>query len=245
MAENSEVIIISGGSRGLGAALVEKLLGIGYIVATFSRSQTAFTDKCSAQYTEKQFYWKSVDAKNSSDIRNFVKKTAEKYGHINGLINNAGIHIEGILTTHSDVEIDNLLNINLKGAISLTQACLKYMLVQNQGNIIMISSVIGTRGFKGLTVYGASKAALDGFTKGLAREYGRYNIRVNAIAPGYLETDMTNSLNKAKINQIIRRTPLKRLGKVEDITGIVNFLLSKDATFITGQTIIADGGLTC
>ncbi len=245
MKYDSEVIIVSGGSKGLGAALVESLLNSGYIVAAFSRSKSAFIEECSAKYGKKKFYWDSVDVGDSTEIRSFVKNMAGKYGHIDGLVNNAGIHIEGILITHSDAEIDNLLNINMKGAISLTQACLKYMLVQSKGSIIMISSVIGTRGFKGLSVYGATKAALDGFTKGLAREYGRYGIRVNAIAPGYLKTDMTDSLGNAKINQILRRTPLKRLGEVTDIVGIVNFLFSKNAAFITGQTIVVDGGLTC
>ena len=119
------------------------------------------------------------------------------------------------------------------------------MLNQNEGTIINISSIVGLRGFKGTAVYGATKAALDGFTRSLARELGSKGIRVNSIAPGFMDTDMTKNMTERKKAQIIRRTPLGRLGRVEDVTGIVKFLLSSEAGFITGQSFVVDGGLTC
>jgi 3-oxoacyl-[acyl-carrier protein] reductase len=119
------------------------------------------------------------------------------------------------------------------------------MLRQQAGSIVNISSVLGVRGFKGVSVYGATKAALDGFSRGLARELGVKNIRVNSVAPGFLATDMTHGMAEARKDQITRRTPLGRLGGVEDVTGVIEFLLSDSARFITGQTIVVDGGLTC
>ncbi|KPJ64906.1 hypothetical protein AMJ44_11935 [candidate division WOR-1 bacterium DG_54_3] len=242
----SEVIIVSGGSRGLGAAIVQDLLQGGYRVATFSRSRTPFIDECFDKYSEKDlFYWEKRDGSEVKDIRAFVETVGKKFNGIDGLINNAGLHAEGIFTVFPDREVDRLIDLNIKGAFYLTQACLKYMLLKGSGKVITISSIIGIRGFKGLAVYGATKAALDGFTRALAREFGSYNIRVNAIAPGYLKTDMTKNMPQEQLNQIIRRTPLKRLGVGEDITGIVRFLLSPEAKFLTGQTIVVDGGLTC
>jgi 3-oxoacyl-[acyl-carrier protein] reductase len=138
-----------------------------------------------------------------------------------------------------------LLQTNLHGALYMAREALRVMYRQNNaGRIINISSIIGSRGYAGLAAYSASKAGLDGLTRALARENGRRNITVNSIAPGYLDTEMSSSLNDKKRAQIINRTPLKRLGNVDDITPSIRFLLSSDAAFITGQTITIDGGIT-
>ncbi len=135
-----------------------------------------------------------------------------------------------------------MLDVNLRASLLLAKECSRSMLSQGSGNIINIASIIAERGFRGLSAYAATKAGMIGFTRSLARELGARNIRVNAIAPGYLETDMSNSLQEKQREQIVRRTPLGRLGKVEDVIPVIQFLLSPASQFITGQVITVDGG---
>jgi 3-oxoacyl-[acyl-carrier protein] reductase len=163
-----------------------------------------------------------------------------------GLVNNAGIAAEGVLATFPNVETERVININLVATIRMTRHVLRCMLRQRtSGRIINISSIIGTRGYTGLAAYSASKAGMDGLTRSLAREVGRRNITVNSIAPGYLETEMSARLDKGQRHQIINRTPLGRLGRVEDVLPLLQFLLSDGAAFITGETITVDGGISC
>ena len=245
MKKSPPVIIVSGGSKGLGQAIVTSLLEKGSYVATFSRQATDFTRAMEQGPYSKQFYWESLDMADFSGVKRFVKQISHQWGQLDGLINNAAKVNETILTLQSSDTISQLLRINLEGGIHLTQAAVKQFLLAKQGVIINISSIIGLRGFTGLTVYAATKAAMDGFTRSLARELGPSHIRVNAIAPGYLDTEMSRGLSLQKRQQIERRTPLKRLGTPEDIVGMVDFLLSPSAGFITGQTFVIDGGLTC
>lgn len=240
-----EVIIVSGGSKGLGKGIVEDLLNHNCIVATYSRSKTKFIEDMEKGEFSNRFVWESVEGTDFDALRKFAVKIYKKYGRIDGLINNVGMAAEGILTLMNPVNIDQLIALNLKSPIFLTQTCVKYMLPRKKGRIINISSIVGLRGHTGVSVYSSTKSALDGFTRSLARELGSRKICVNAIAPGYMDTDMGAMLGEEKRSQIIRRTPLKRLGMVEDIVGMVRFLLSDDAEFITGQTLIVDGGLTC
>lgn len=240
-----KVMIVSGGSKGLGKGIVEDLLKHNCIVATYSRSKTKFIDEMEKGEFSNRFVWESVDGTDFEALSNFAVKIYKKYRRIDGLINNVGMAAEGILTLMNPANIDQLISLNLKSPIFLTQTCAKYMLPQKRGRIINISSIVGLRGHTGVSVYSSTKAALDGFTRSLARELGSRNICVNAIAPGYMDTEMGAMLGEEKRKQIIRRTPLKRLGRVEDIVGMVRFLLSDDAEFITGQTLIVDGGLTC
>ena len=237
-----KVIVVSGGSKGLGKGIVEDLLRHGYVVATYSRSQTKFVEEMAGGEFSKQFYWESVEGTDLEALQAFAQKAFKKYGQIDGLINNVGMAAEGILTLMNPGDIDQLISLNLKSPIYLTRMCAKYMLLQRSGSIINISSVVGIRGHSGVAVYSATKSALDGFTRSLARELGGRNIYVNAIAPGYMDTEMGAMLGEEKRKQIIRRTPLNRLGRVEDIVGMVRFLLSKEAEFITGQTFVIDGG---
>ena len=142
-------------------------------------------------------------------------------------------------------DVERVIMINLTGTLLLTRLAVRLMLVRSRGNVISISSIIGLRGYAGLAAYSATKAGLDGMTRGLARELGPRNIRVNSIAPGYLETDMSHGLDMAQRDQIVRRTPLGRLGVPSDVVGAVHFLLSPDSAFITGQVLVIDGGITC
>lgn len=241
---NDRVIIISGGSRGLGCSLVERLLKQGCRVATFSRSANAFITEMQEHHADR-FYWEAVDACDGERMKAFVKTVYRKFGGIHGLVNNAGVSRDQLISMTSDEEIDTLLDVNLKSALRLTRNVSRVMIRQKQGSIVTISSVIGQRGYKGAAVYAATKAALDGMTRAVARELGPKAVRVNSIAPGFLETDMTAEIPDAQRAQIIRRTPLGRLGNVAEVTNLAVFLLGDEASFITGQTITADGGLTC
>ncbi len=236
-------IVISGGSRGLGETLVKGLLQAGYCVSTFSRTATAFTDQLSG---EKNFFYATADVSDETSIAAFLKCAEQKFGLPYGLINCAGVAADGVLATLSDDAIKKVLDVNLKGPIVLTKLVARKMLLGKGGGAILnISSIVGLRGYNGLAVYSATKGGLDAMTRALARELGRRNIRVNSIAPGYLETEMTHGLDAEQRNQIVRRTPLGRLGRPEDVVGATLFLLSPAAEFITGHVLIVDGGITC
>lgn len=246
MNTESQTVIISGGSRGLGQGIVAGLLQAGHRVATFSRNCTPFIEECQQQDTEQQsFLWKPVDGVDFERVRQFVRSVDQRFGGIDTLINNAGVGIDGILTTMRDEDVHRALELNLESAIHLTRACLKSMLRARSGCVINITSVNGIRGFSGVSVYSATKAGLDGLTRSLAREVGAMGIRVNAIASGYFESEMTRSLTDRQKAWIIRQTALRRLGEVDDLVGVVQFLMSPAARFLTGQTLVVDGGLTC
>ena len=232
-------IIVSGGSRGLGQSIVSGLLDAGHHVATFSRSKTPFIESLSGH---ERFTYQSTDATDTQALVEFVSNFQSASGRIDALINNAGVAYDGVLALTSESDISKMLDINLKASIVLAKECVRHMLGQNSGNIINISSLIAQRGFTGLSAYAATKAGMIGFTKSLAREVGGRGIRVNAIAPGYLETDMSEELTDRQREQIRRRTPLGRLGTSEDVVPVVEFLLSPASQFITGQVVTVDGG---
>lgn len=241
-----KVIVISGGSRGAGRAIVERCLRDGHIVATYSRSKTPFVQELLDRDPEQRtFVWEAVDGSDAVAVKRFVSSVVRAHGRIDALINNAGIGTEGILSSMRLPDIELCVDVNLKGALYLSWACTRFMLRQSGGSIINVSSVNAVRGHSGVAVYSATKAALDGLTRSLARELGPRNIRVNSIAPGYFESDMVGQLSPEAKARIVRRTPLARLGTVEDVACVVEFLLSRQASFITGQTIVVDGGLTC
>lgn len=235
-------IIVSGGSRGLGKGIVEALLVAGYRISTFSRTATPFTE---ANAANPAFFFEAADISDSDSVTAFTKTAQTKHGIPFGLINCAGIAKDGVIATIKNEDVDELLAVNLAGTIHLTRAVVRQMLLSKSGgSIINISSIIGLRGYSGLAAYAATKGGMDAMTRALARELGSRSIRVNSIAPGYLETEMTHGLGEGQKLQIIRRTPLGRLGKPEDVTGAVLFFLSAASAFITGQVLTVDGGVT-
>ncbi len=245
-AKQPRVLVISGGSRGLGLALVRHFLSGGDAVATFSRSRTEATDELAADgRTGPRFLYQSVDGTDSAGVQRFVAAVGERFGRLDGLVNNAGIARDGVIATMADQAIRQVIEVNLVGSLLLTRECVRQMLLGGGGRIVNVSSIIGLRGYAGLSVYTATKAGLIGATASLARELGGRNITVNAVAPGYLQTEMTGELTARQKEQIVRRTPLGRLGTPQDVIGAVEFLLSDAAAYITGQTLAIDGGISC
>jgi len=240
-----KVIVISGGSKGIGKSLVELYLQDGFSIATCSRSKNDFIQKLESGTLREQFFWQQLDVHDAENVQGFMKNVYTKFGQIDVLINNAGVSGSHLLTIQPYAEIDRLININLTGVIYMTKEACKYMLLQNRGTIITISSILGLKGSnRGLSVYSATKAALVGLTKCLAREYGAKNIRVNNIAPGYLKTEMTADMQESDLKRIIKQTPLNRLCELKDIYHLISFLMSEKSNFITGQTMVIDGGMT-
>jgi 3-oxoacyl-[acyl-carrier protein] reductase len=245
MPQTEKVALVSGGSRGLGAELVSGFLDRRYGVATLSRTKTDFIANMLRASKRRRFHWSAVDGRDHEALRAFVTEVGERLGRIDVLVNNAGIAIEGILPTTRTRDIVEAVAVNLTAALVLAQACSRLMLRQGSGCIVNISSVHAIRGHSGVAVYSATKAALDGFTRSLARELGPRQIRVNSVAPGYFESDMTGGIVEEQKQRIARRTPLGRLGRIDEIANAVHFLTSDQASFITGQTLVVDGGITC
>jgi len=236
-------VLISGGSRGLGLALAQALLETGHKVSTFSRSETEGTRSLASSYPDR-FSFLAGDMANPDGFAAIVRAAQMKFGGLTALINNAGSVHESLLVRQNPAAIDRLLAINLAGPLHLTRQAVRSMMVGGYGRIVNISSVVSVSGYKGTAAYSATKGGLDAMTRALARELGGRNITVNSVAPGYMETELVADISESALKQIVRRTPLGRAGSVEDVVGVVLFLLSDAARFVTGQTIVVDGGLT-
>ncbi len=239
------VVLVTGGSRGLGAGIAQAYLDAGYIVEACSRSATEQTDAWSADpETADRFAFASVDVSDPAAADAWVKDIVARRGRIDILINNAGMAREGVIGLFSDEFIDDVVDLNIKGSVYVTRSASRVMLARRSGSIVNISSVVGISGYRGLSVYGATKAALDSFTRALARELGSRGITVNSIAPGYLRTEMSHGLEGDQLGQITRRTPMGRLGEPADVARAAMFLTDEANQFITGQVLVVDGGLT-
>ena len=243
LSESRHVVLVSGGSRGLGLAVVEALLGQGHKVAAFSRQATTSTERLATD-NKNSFAFMIGDLGDPEGFPHLVRETEDRLGPITALVNNAGIVHEALLGRQSIEAIDRLIDINLRGTLLLTRQAIRGMMVRQCGRIVNISSIVSISGYRGTAVYSATKGGIDAMTRALARELGGRNITVNSVAPGYMKTELTANMDPSQLGQIVRRTPLGRPGRVEDAVGVVLFLLSDAASFISGQTIVVDGGLS-
>lgn len=230
-------VFISGASRGIGKAIAYHFANNNFVVVGTSRNEFEFDQKSDNLIPLK------LDVTSREDVADCFEMLKSKDLLPKILINNAGITSDQIFLRMKNEDWDNVINTNLNGVFNLSKIFVKNMIKQKEGRIINISSISGLMGNPGQVNYSSSKAALNGFTKSLAKELGSRNITVNCIAPGYIETDMTSYIDENQKKKLLETIPLKRLGKSEDVAKLVSFLSSNEASYITGQTISIDGGL--
>ncbi len=237
-------VLLTGPARGLGLAITQRLIKEGYHVIGVGRKKTpAYEQLMQEKRNAGTASFFTYDLEDLGNISTLIKEITEKHGPLYGLINNAALGADGVLATMHASDIAKILRINLEAPMLITKFACRSMLIQREGRIINISSIIASTGFNGLSAYGASKAGLQGFTRSLSRELGKAGITVNCVAPGFMQTDMTSSLEGDKLNSIRRRTSVG-LPLVEDVAGAIAYLLSSDGQRITGTTITVDGGST-
>lgn len=241
----NKVALITGGSRGIGRAVASALAEAGARVGiTYRRARSeaqAVIDAITTKGGEAIAF--QSDASIHSEARDIVEKIVARFGRLDILVNNAGITRDGLLLRMGEEDWDAVIATNLKGVFNFTKAACRHMVNQRSGKIINITSVAGLVGNAGQTNYSASKAGVIGFTKSLAKELGSRNIQVNAVAPGFIETDITSKLTDEQKKALMKNVPLKRTGKPEDVAAAVCFLASPDSDYMTGQVLCVDGGM--
>lgn len=241
----SKVALITGGTRGIGKQIAITLAEAGYDIAINYRKENEDLISTKKEIEEKNVKCLAVqgDVSNFDDTERFIKETFDEYGQIDVLVNNAGITKDTLLMRMKKEDFQNVIDVNLVGTFNVTRNVIPYMMKARSGRIINISSVVGISGNAGQTNYAASKAGIIGFTKSLAKEVASRNILVNAVAPGFIETDMTDVLKDGIKDEIAKNIPLKRMGTVTDVANVVKFLASEESSYITGQVLNVDGGM--
>lgn len=234
-------VIVTGARRGLGLAISQRLAADGYKVLAVARSDSP---ELNALCDGDSVCFECFDLANIDIIHAWVGDLTKRHGRIFGLVNNAAIGADGVLATMHERDIAQSLLVNLQSPIVLTKYVSRSMLLGGAGRIINISSIIGSTGFSGLSVYAATKAGLIGFTKSLSRELGKASITVNCVAPGYMDTDMTKGIAPDKLLSIKRRSPSGELASVESVSASVSFLMGEDGAMINGATLTVDAGST-
>ncbi len=240
-----KVALITGATRGIGKQIAITLAKEGYNIALNYRKENEDLENAKKEITELGVRVLAVqgDVSKYEDCERFVKEIIEKFGHIDVLVNNAGITRDCLLIRMKEEDFKQVIDTNLGGTYNVTKNVISYMMKAHSGRIINISSVVGIVGNAGQTNYSASKAGIIGFTKSLAKEVASRNILVNAIAPGFIETDMTGVLKEEIKNEIAKNIPMKRMGSAQEVAKVVKFLTSDDSSYITGQVINVDGGM--
>jgi 3-oxoacyl-[acyl-carrier protein] reductase len=237
-------VVVTGGSRGIGLAIARRLANAGYNVVAVARRESEELRHAIREPGEDRLHFMAFDLSEVDGIPGLVKRLRDNFGAIYGLINNAGIGTEGLLATMHNSDIEALVRLNVLSPIVLTKYVVRHMMADGAGRIVNISSIIATTGYNGLAVYGATKAAATGFTRSLAREVGKLGITVNAIAPGFIGTELTKSLSDEARERIAGRSALRRLPEAQDIASMVEFLLGDGGRNITGAVLTVDAGNT-
>jgi 3-oxoacyl-[acyl-carrier protein] reductase len=240
-------VVVTGGSRGLGLGIARKLAGEGYHVIAIARNETnpltsAMRETGSAN--SGAFHFVPFDLAKTEDISRLVKTLRKDFGPIYGLVNNAGMSFDGSLALMPNSQIEQLVRLNTISPIVLTKYVVRSMMADGGGRVVNITSIMGFTGYSGLSVYGATKASLIGFTRSLAREVGRMGVNVNAVAPGFVDTEMTQGLKEEQRQQITRRSALRRFTEIDDVANAVEFLLGCKSKNITGTVLTVDAGST-
>lgn len=241
----NKTALITGATRGIGKQIALTLAQNGYDIAINYRTENDALKDTKKEIEEKGVKCLAVqgDVSNFEDCERFVKEIIEEYGRIDVLVNNAGITKDTLLMRMKKEDFEDVIDTNLVGTFNVTKNVISYMMKSRSGKIINISSVVGVAGNAGQTNYSASKAGMIGFTKSLAKEVASRGILVNAVAPGFIETGMTDVLKDEIKEEIAKSIPLKRMGTTEDVANVVKFLASEESSYITGQVINVDGGM--
>ena len=237
--------LITGATRGIGKQIAITLAKQGYNIALNYRKENEELENTKKEIEEIGVQVLAVkgDVANFEECENFVKQVIERFGQIDVLVNNAGITKDMLLMRMKKEDFEQVIDTNLVGTFNVTKNVVPYMMKARSGRIINISSVVGISGNAGQTNYSASKAGIIGFTKSLAKEIASRNILVNAVAPGFIETNMTDVLKDDVKQEIAKNIPLRRMGTTQDVANVVKFLASDDSSYITGQVINIDGGM--
>ncbi len=241
----NKVALITGGTRGIGKEIAYTLAEENYDIIINYRTENEELMKLKKEIEQKRVRCLLLkgDVSNFEDCKKLVEEAINRMNHIDVLVNNAGITKDMLLMRMKPEDFNKVINVNLIGTFNMTKNVINYMMKERKGRIINVSSVVGISGNAGQTNYAASKAGIIGFTKSLAKEVASRNILVNAIAPGFIQTDMTNILKENVKDEIAKTIPLKRMGTAKDVANVVKFLVSEDSSYITGQVIQVDGGM--
>jgi 3-oxoacyl-[acyl-carrier protein] reductase len=237
-------VLVTGGTRGVGLAVSQRLTQEGFCVFAMGRKQSDGLAAAIAQFPVGRLQFVPFDLFDLELIPDLIRKMKAQHGPIYGLVNNAALGTDGLLSNMHNSDIERLVRLNTISPIILTKYAMRAMMTAGEGRIVNISSIIGFTGYSGLSVYGATKASMLGFTRSLAREVGRLGVTVNAVAPGFMDTDMTTDMTAGQRAKIAARAALKRLADVEDVASSVAFLLSEGARNITGTVMTVDAGNT-
>lgn len=243
--EDNKVALVTGGTRGIGRKIAEKFAENGYDLVLNYVSDNVDLEAINEAFKK---YNNSVlilkaDISKYEECENLVKEAINKFGKVDVLVNNAGITKDGLIAMMKEENFSKVIDVNLKGTFNMCRNLVPYMMKKKSGNIVNISSVVGVVGNAGQSNYAASKAGIIGFSKSLAKELAGRNIRVNAVAPGFIDTDMTSVLTDKVKENIYSQIPLKRMGEAKEVANVVYFLSSEESSYITGQVINVDGGM--
>ena len=241
----NKVAMITGATRGIGKQIALTLANEGYNIVLNYRTKNDELIQAKNEIESKNVKCLTVqgDVTNFEDCKQMIESAIKEFGKIDVLINNAGITKDMLLARMKEEDFKQVIDVNLVGTFNMTKNVISYMMKARNGRIINISSVVGIAGNAGQTNYSASKAGIIGFTKSLAKEVASRNILVNAVAPGFIETNMTDVLKQEVKDEIAKNIPLKRMGTPQDVANVVKFLASEDSSYITGQVISVDGGM--